>query len=129
MFKKIVFCLALVVCSSLCAATTQAGNLSGLNIAVPNRWTFADATARNNSIDPLTFATYSVNDIGKLAFQLSDSTFWRLADATPTWTGIGGGTGTVTSISTGTGLSGGTITTSGIRFTGRSMLGSIPWWS
>lgn len=71
--------------------TVQIAATSGKNAPVPNRWTFADATARAAATDPLTSAAYASADLGKLAFQSSDTTFWRLATISPTWTAVGGG--------------------------------------
>lgn len=52
-------------------------------------WSFADATAR-------AAATVTVDDIGKVAFQESDSTYWRLTDDSPlTWIAFSGGAGSV----------------------------------
>jgi hypothetical protein len=48
-------------------------------------WTFADATERLALVDALT------EDIGKVAFQQSDNTYWRLiAIDPPIWVAVGG---------------------------------------
>lgn len=71
--------------------TVSIGSLTGENVTVPERWTFADATARASATNPNTGSGYIVTQIGRLAFQASDSTYWRLASITPTWTAVGGG--------------------------------------
>lgn len=70
--------------------TVLHSSLVGVNVGVPQHWTFADATARASATDPLTSAAYVAGAIGLLAFQASDSTFWRLATIAPTWTQVGG---------------------------------------
>lgn len=45
---------------------------------------YADSTAR------LAASGFVSGDVGKLALQLSDSTFWVLSATTPTWTAVGG---------------------------------------
>ena len=45
----------------------------------PSRWTYADASART------TAAGFVSEDIGQLAFQSSDLTYWRLVTTAPTW--------------------------------------------
>lgn len=51
-------------------------------------WTFADAAARAALVGALP------EDIGKIAFQQSDKTYWRLdLDAPLTWVQVGGGGG------------------------------------
>lgn len=70
--------------------TVSIGSLTGENVTVPERWSFADATARASATNPNTGAGYIVTQIGRLAFQASDSTYWRLATITPTWTAVGG---------------------------------------
>jgi hypothetical protein len=60
----------------------------------PATWTYADAATR-------TAATgFSLGDVGKLAFQSDNQTFWRLQTTAPTWTADPSGglivTGTMT---------------------------------
>lgn len=53
---------------------------------IPN-WDVADETARDALV-------VTADDIGKVAWQQDDDTFWMLADDTgPTWVGLGGGGG------------------------------------
>lgn len=46
----------------------------------PSRWSYADAAARTSATG------FSLEDVGQLAFQRSDLTYWRLQATTPTWT-------------------------------------------
>lgn len=58
-----------------------------LNHKIEN-WVFADQTAREALSSALP------EDIGKIAFQQSDNTYWRLTDDSPlTWIQLGGGGG------------------------------------
>lgn len=45
----------------------------------PSRWTYANAAARTSATG------FSLEDVGQLAFQSSDLTYWRLQATTPTW--------------------------------------------
>lgn len=45
----------------------------------PARWNYADATART------TATGFATSDIGQLAYQSDNQTFWRLQSTTPTW--------------------------------------------
>ena len=45
----------------------------------PARWTYADAAARTGA------SGFAASDIGQLAYQSSDQTFWRLQSTSPTW--------------------------------------------
>ena len=45
----------------------------------PSRWTYTDAAARAAATG------FSASDIGQLAFQSSDLTYWRLQTTAPTW--------------------------------------------
>ncbi len=65
--------------------TIALGSVTGKNIAVPYRWTFATATARAVSTDNLTGVSYVSTDIGKLALQSNDNSLWMLTAITPTW--------------------------------------------
>lgn len=60
-------------------------------IHVPVNWNYANATARLADTTPVTA------DIGKLAFQISDDTLWRLKSlgSPNVWTAVGGGGGTI----------------------------------
>lgn len=68
----------------------------------PTRWTYDDAAARTGATG------FAASDVGQLAYQSSDQTFWRLQTTAPTWVqdtsgGIivkGTMTSTVTNIST-----------------------------
>lgn len=57
-----------------------------LNHIIEN-WTFPTAG------DRLALADATIDDIGKVAFQESDNTYWRLTAIDPTWVQIGGGGG------------------------------------
>jgi Tfp pilus assembly protein PilV len=46
----------------------------------PARWTYADAAARTGATGLV------ASDVGQLAFQSDNRTFWRLQTAAPTWT-------------------------------------------
>lgn len=58
----------------------------GLANAKPYRWTYADATARAAA------SGFVSADVGALAWQQSDNTFWMLTATTPTWVSVAGGT-------------------------------------
>lgn len=45
----------------------------------PSRWTYANAAARTSATG------FVSTDLGQLAFQTSDMTYWRLLTTTPTW--------------------------------------------
>lgn len=60
-------------------------------IHIMENWTFANAAARTAN------GTYVALDVGKVAYQADEGTYWRLTTvttpgpaATPTWTAIGG---------------------------------------
>lgn len=60
----------------------------GLANAKPYAWVYADATARTADTG------FTPADVGKLAYQQSDGTYWSLTDDSPiTWTPSAGGTG------------------------------------
>jgi prepilin-type N-terminal cleavage/methylation domain-containing protein len=46
----------------------------------PSRWTYTDAAARTSATG------FISSDIGQLAFQSSDLTYWRLQTTAPSWT-------------------------------------------
>ena len=46
-------------------------------------WQYADSTARATAADLVTA------DVGRIAYQLDDSTYWRLTATTPTWERVG----------------------------------------
>lgn len=48
-------------------------------------WVYADATARGAATG------FASSDIGKIAYQQSDGSYWRLTATTPTWAQIGSG--------------------------------------
>ena len=50
-------------------------------------WVYADSTARGAATG------FVAADIGKVAFQSSDHTYWRLTAITPTWVAIGSASG------------------------------------
>lgn len=45
----------------------------------PSRWTYADSAARTSATG------FVATDVGQLAYQSSDLTYWRLQTAAPTW--------------------------------------------
>lgn len=47
-------------------------------------WVYADATARGAA------SGFTTDDIGRVAFQTSDASYWRLTAVTPTWVALGG---------------------------------------
>jgi hypothetical protein len=60
--------------------------LTGTNIHVPHRFTYADAAAREAEAGAV------AGDVGCLALQSDDNSLWRLVDDTPlTWALVGGG--------------------------------------
>lgn len=60
--------------------------LTGTNIHVPYRYTYADATAREAE------AGATAGDVGCLALQQDDNSLWMLTDDSPlTWVAVGGG--------------------------------------
>lgn len=60
-------------------------NITGDDIHVVHTWTYADETAR------LAADSFVEGDVGKIALQESDATFWILTDySTPDWTQLGG---------------------------------------
>jgi hypothetical protein len=64
--------------------------LTGANIHVPHRFTYADATAREAE------AGAAPGDVGCLALQQDDNTLWMLTDDDPlTWVSVGGAGGAV----------------------------------
>jgi hypothetical protein len=61
-------------------ATVEHGTVPLANIHRAHNWEYADATAR------LAGAGFLADDVGKLALQLDDGTYWRLTDDSPiTW--------------------------------------------
>lgn len=58
-------------------------SLTGTNIHRPYAWEYADETAR------LAAAGFAAGDVGKLARQLDDDSFWLLTAVTPTWAAVG----------------------------------------
>ena len=46
----------------------------------PGRWTYADSAARTSATG------FVAGDVGQLAYQSSDLTYWRLQTVAPTWT-------------------------------------------
>lgn len=60
--------------------------LTGSNIHVPHRFTYANATAREAEAGAV------AGDVGCLALQQDDNSLWRLVDDSPlTWALVGGG--------------------------------------
>jgi len=49
---------------------------------VPVAWVYANATARTGATG------FVEDDVGKIAFQESDSTYWMLIDTSPTWLAV-----------------------------------------
>lgn len=66
-------------------------------IHVPYNWTYANAAARTGA------SGFVSSDVGKLAKQLNDNTFWQLTSTTPTWALAGGSLGTAAVLAAGTG--------------------------
>lgn len=64
--------------------------IDGLNRPI-ERWTFADETARTAA------GSYASQDIGKLAYQVDNQSYYRLTavGATPTWVLVAGASGAV----------------------------------
>jgi hypothetical protein len=52
------------------------------SIHVPHQWEYADASARQAATG------FVASDVGKLALQLDDFTFWALSAVTPTWVAL-----------------------------------------
>ena len=63
-------------------ADTEHGNSRDLHRL--ENWVYANAALRNAATG------FVIGDIGKVAFQQSDNTYWRLIATTPTWIQIGG---------------------------------------
>ena len=61
------------------------GNLGVGNQHILENWSYADSAAREAATG------FVAADIGKVAYQQSDGTYWRLTAVTPTWSQIGGG--------------------------------------
>lgn len=57
---------------------------SSLNHKIEN-WIYVDAAAR------LAAAGFVAGDVGKLAYQIDERSYWRLLVTTPTWEYVGGG--------------------------------------
>lgn len=61
------------------------GNQPVGEIHIPHNWSYADATARAAATG------FVAGDVGKLALQESDNTFWILTATTPTWVAVSQG--------------------------------------
>lgn len=61
--------------------------LTGADIHVPHAFTYANATER------LTATGFVASDLGKIARQEIDQSYWVLEDVTPLWKAFGGGGG------------------------------------
>lgn len=57
--------------------------LGGIHIV--HNWEYADATARTGATG------FAAGDVGKVAWQLDNNSFWVLATTAPTWVSLGGG--------------------------------------
>jgi hypothetical protein len=53
-------------------------------VHIPHNWEYADAAARTSAVG------FTAADVGKLARQIDDNSFWALATVAPTWTLFGG---------------------------------------
>lgn len=58
--------------------------LTGLDIHRPNRWSYADATAREAATG------FTSDDVTTIALQEDDNSLWLLTATTPTWQAVGG---------------------------------------
>ena len=57
-------------------------------------WVFSNSTNRGTGLNTLgDTLTFTASDIGRVAYQESDYTYWRLTATTPTWQQVGGGSG------------------------------------
>lgn len=73
-------------------------NITVANNHMAHAFEYADATARGAATG------FVSGDVGKLAFQTDDSSFWVLTATTPTWVAVGAGAaGAVDSVNTQTG--------------------------
>jgi hypothetical protein len=59
--------------------------ISGPNVHVPYNWSFPNRAAR------IAAGSYTSADLGKIARQEDDNTFWQLTGTTPSWRFFAGG--------------------------------------
>lgn len=93
----------------------------------PSRWTYANTAARTGA------SGFNPNDVGQLAYQSDNQTYWRLQSTTPTWTlDLAGGTivrGTVTCAVTDISTSAMPNTYKAVYTIGYQYLGRGPTWN